>query len=117
MTSLAAAPRISAAGPPGSPPELDERDRDLAMLARELLRQRPGEVDRIRQTVEAEFPPRRRLFSASRRARARLARKTLLAPGRITRELDRGDVRQVDGWVLARSEFHFAIYLASLELS
>ncbi len=120
LTSLAAAPRTSSAGnaaAPGSVPELGVRDRELALLAEELLRRRPDEAARVHAGVEAALPSRRRLFAVSRRARARLARQTLLAPDRIARELDRGDVVALDGWVLARSEAHFAIYLASLEQS
>jgi hypothetical protein len=42
--------------------------------------------------------------------RVRAARRLLLDPSRIARDLDCGRILSVDGWVLARSEVALAVF-------
>jgi hypothetical protein len=82
--------------------------REIARLGEWLAQREPGRARSLAAEVEAALPAWLRLAGSERRVRA--ARRLLLDPSRIARDLDCGRILSVDGWVLARSEVALAVF-------
>ena len=88
--------------------ERASRAAEVARLGAAFVASHRDEARGIARAVEQALPRWHRFVDT--RARTRLIEKHVLEPGRIARELERGDVMILEGWVLARSEAAAAIH-------
>jgi hypothetical protein len=91
-------------------PTLSRSDRRLALLGRRARVEAPERTRRLIRQVA------RSAARAPRAAHAELVRSQWLDRERTRRELERGDVLVVDGWVLSRSEAATCAYLHALSM-
>ena len=89
--------------------DLSRADRALAALGRRLGSDRPREAQHLLRWAAAQTPP----WRLPGRSAARI-RQQLLDPHRLAREFASGQVLELDGWVVARSEAAAAVALNAL---
>ena len=90
--------------------DLARADRALAALGRRLGRDRPREAQRLLRWAAAQTVP----WRLAARSDADRIRQQLLDPHRLAREFASGQVLELDGWVVARSEAAAAVALNAL---
>ncbi len=91
---------------------LSASDRKLAALGARLAAEQPALAHELARYVEQRIPQGDHLSAAQLATRAR---RTLLRAERHRREIDRGEVVIVDGWLLSRSEVAVCAYLHRLD--
>jgi hypothetical protein len=90
--------------------ELSRADRALAALGRRLGIDRPHEARRLLRWAAARTAP----WRLAGRPDAACIRQGLLDPQRLAHEFASGQVLELDGWVVARSEAAAAVALNAL---
>lgn len=100
--------RVGAGSRDRSLARLDPADRAVAALAAGFVRADPAAARRVADAVAMRISALERIRTPARRVAT--ARVHLLDADRVEVELARGDVSQLGGWVLARSEAEFSIF-------